>query len=240
VIPQNGMHSFSSPMDLEMVQSVIHDLRAPMTVIKGYLQLLLSGVMGEMSSEQTKVIERSVGPLEELILMTENLLQSTSLQRDDVELKPKDVDLDSLLAETIEFYRLAFKQRGMQLYRDGNTLGLTIKVDPYWFKRVLTNLIWNAYKFTPDGGKVTVVVNQKPTYLEIAIHDTGRGIPSDRIHSIFEKFSQASPKNDVKMGQGLGLWICKRIMELHGGTIRVESKNEIGSTFYLEIPLYND
>src|SRR3979411_1467785 len=96
-------------MQNEMVQSVVHDLRTPMTVIKGYLQLLLSGGMGEMRSEQIALLQRSVGPLEDLILLTDNLLQSISLQRSHVELNLKPLSLDQLLAETIEFYQLPFQ-----------------------------------------------------------------------------------------------------------------------------------
>src|SRR5687768_2340577 len=107
-------------MKQDAVQTVVHDLRAPMTVIKGYLHLLLSGTMGEMSAEHKELIRRSVGPLDEMILMTENLLQAPSLESAD-QLRLEEVDLDLLLAETIEFYQLPFKQRNMQIYREGNT-----------------------------------------------------------------------------------------------------------------------
>src|ERR1700748_1448967 len=86
-------------MQNDMVQSMVHDLRTPMTVIKGYLQLLINGAMGEMRSEQIALLQRSVGPLEDLILLTDNLLQSVSLQKGHVELHLAPVDLDALLAE---------------------------------------------------------------------------------------------------------------------------------------------
>src|SRR5258708_2447904 len=107
-------------MQQDDVQSVVHDLRSPMTVIKGNLQLLLSGVMGQMTQEQLMLIQRSVGPLEDLILMTENLLQSTALEKNDLEIKLEETDLDKLLSDTIDFYSSTFKQREMELYRDGN------------------------------------------------------------------------------------------------------------------------
>src|SRR5438477_611051 len=139
---------FLNVMQNEMMQSVVHDLRTPMTVIKGYLQILMSGVMGEMPEEQRQLLERSVGPLEDLILLTDNLMQSISLQKDNVPLNLAEADLDLLLSETVEFYKLPFQQRGMLIYRDGNTLGAKIKVDAFWMRRVLHNLVWNAYKFT--------------------------------------------------------------------------------------------
>src|ERR1700687_3360627 len=143
-------------MHQDAVQSVVHDLRTPMTVIKGNLQLLLSGVMGEMTEEQVMILQRSVGPLEDLILMTENLLQSATLEKNDLTLKLEDTDLDKLLSDTIDFYAVPFKQREMAIYRDGNTFGQKLRVDSFWMKRVLNNLIWNAYKFTPDRGKVVI------------------------------------------------------------------------------------
>jgi signal transduction histidine kinase len=223
----------------ETLQSVVHDLRTPMTVIKGYLHLLLSGSMGTLSDEQTLMLQRSVGPLEDLILLTDNLLQAGTLDRNQIELRPSVTEVDPLIAETVEFYQLPFKQRDMQLYREGNTLGIRLMVDPFWMKRVLHNLIWNAFKFTPNHGKVTLHVRHvthKNGGLEIAVLDTGRGIPADKLRAIFEKHKQAAPKKDREMGSGLGLWIAKRVMELHGGTIQVSSKEGQGSQFILYFP----
>src|SRR5580704_7379720 len=108
-------------MHQDTVQSVVHDLRTPMTVIKGNLQLLLSGVMGQMTEEQLLLLRRSVGPLEDLILMTENLLQSSTLEKNELTLKMEETDLDTLLSDTIDFYKVPFSQREMRIYRDGNT-----------------------------------------------------------------------------------------------------------------------
>ncbi len=231
--------SNSSPvknlMNQDTVQSVVHDLRTPMTVIKGNLQLLLSGVMGQMTGDQMMLIRRSVGPLEDLILLTENLLQSATLEKNELTLKPEEADLDRLLSDTIDFYAVPFKQREMEIYRDGNTFGQKLKVDTFWMKRVLNNLIWNAYKFTPDHGKVVIQVRHHGGGIDLSIEDNGRGIPKDKLKSIFEKFNQATP-SDRKFGTGLGLWICKRVLELHGGSIRVESEEGHGSRFILSIP----
>ena len=223
-------------MKQDVVQSVVHDLRTPITVIKGYLQLLLSGVMGEMSSEQVQLLQRSVGPLEDLIQMTDNLLQSLNLDKADFELRRTETDLDHLLAEAVEFYQVPFQQRQMAIYREGNTLGLKIRVDAFWLRRVLNNLIWNAFKFTPDGGKVTLHVCHKADGLEVSIQDTGRGISAERIDRIFSKFEQAMPSLDRKQGTGLGLWICKRVLELHHGRIYVTSTEGQGTRFSLWLP----
>jgi signal transduction histidine kinase len=222
-------------MKQDAVQTVVHDLRAPMTVIKGYLHLLLSGSMGEMSAEHKELIRRSVGPLDEMILMTENLLQAASLDRAD-QMRFEKADLDLMLAETVEFYQLPFKQRDMHIYRAGNTLGVTLSVDSFWVKRVLHNLIWNAFKFTPDGGKVVLHVERTPKGLDVSSQDTGRGIPPEQLLTIFEKFAQADAGRDRRLGTGLGLWICRRVMELHDGAIRVESHPGHGSRFILSLP----
>jgi signal transduction histidine kinase len=220
----------------DAVQSMVHDLRTPMTVIKGNLQLLLSGIMGHLSEEQLMLIQRSVGPLEELILMTENLLQASSLEKSGFSLKLEPTELDKLLSDTIDFYSTAFKQREMEIYRHGNTFGTTLRVDAHWMKRVLSNLIWNAYKFTPDHGKVILYVRHSGDNLELVVEDNGRGIPAEKLAEIFDKYAQASPNRDCKLGSGLGLWISKRILEMHGGSIRAESEPGIGSRFILTIP----
>ena len=223
-------------MQQDDVQSVVHDLRSPMTVIKGNLQLLLSGVMGQMTQEQLMLIQRSVGPLEDLIMLTENLLQSTALDKSDLEITLEETDIDKLIQETIDFYAPTFRQRAMELFRDGNTFGLKVKMDSFWMKRVLNNLIWNAYKFTPDQGQVSVRLERLGDGLEMAIEDTGRGISTEKITGLFQKFHQASPLKDRKIGTGLGLWICKRVLELHGGSIRVESEEGQGTRFILYFP----
>ena len=222
-------------MSQDNVQSMVHDLRTPMTVIKGNLQLLLSGVMGHMSDEQMMLIQRSVGPLEDLILLTENLLQSATLEKSELSLKLEETDLDTLLSETIDFYAVPFKQREMRIYRDGNTFGTKLNMDTFWMKRVLNNLIWNAYKFTPDHGKVVISVRHHGEGLDVVIEDNGRGIPKEKLTSLFDKFTQVSSR-DRKLGTGLGLWICKRVLELHGGSIRVESVEGQGARFILNIP----
>lgn len=223
-------------MNQEVLQTVVHDLRTPMTVIKGNLQLLLSGIMGNMTDEQLKLIQLSVGPLEDLILMTENLLQAATLEQDTLQLNREPVNLDRLLNETVEFYANPFKQRAMQLFREGNTYGTKVNMDAFWLRRVLGNLIWNAYKFTPDHGKVTLHVRHKGPGLEIAVQDTGCGIPADKLKIVFDKFAQAKPSRDHKAGSGLGLWICKKVIELHGGEIRAESTEGQGTSFILYLP----
>jgi signal transduction histidine kinase len=236
MIRMNSLSPVAHMMGQDEVQSVVHDLRSPMTIIKGNLQLLLSGVMGQMTSEQLTLIKRSVDPLEDLILLTENLLESATLEQNDLSLRLEETDLDKLLSDTIDFYSGAFNQREMTLFRNGNTYGLKLKLDVSWMKRVLNNLIWNAYKFTPDHGKVAIRVEPSQEGLDLIVEDSGRGIPADKICGLFEKFTQVAPSKDCKIGTGLGLWICKRILELHGGTIRVESVEGKGSRFILHIP----
>jgi len=219
----------------ETVQSMVHDMRAPMTVLKGYLNILLSGMVGDMKEEQRRLVQQSVGPLEELILLTDNLLQAASLEERSIALTRIGTDLDLLLADVVEFYRLPFEQRKMTLSRDTDARGLTLTIDPFWIKRVLHNLVWNAYKFTPDGGDVVLRVSGTGAIVEIAVEDSGRGVPADKRPILFDKFSQCATK-DRKFGAGLGLWICRQIMELHGGAIRVENPARGGSRFVLSFP----
>src|SRR6266700_3498189 len=110
------MGTYQSSLDLlrrDTFQSLVHDLRTPMTVIKGYLQMMLAGFAGPISEEQAKFLKRSVAPLEELILMTDNLMQTMNLEKDEFELKQEAVDLDHMIGDLIGFYELPFEQRHM-------------------------------------------------------------------------------------------------------------------------------
>ncbi len=217
------------------LQAVVHDLRTPMTIIKGYLQLLLSGCAGPMSEEQAKLIKRSVAPLEDLILMTDNLMQSMNLEKDGFALHPEVINLDTTINEIIGFYEITFSQRRISLTHVGHPSFAYVRADLFWFKRILHNLIWNAYKYTPDGGQVQIHVQPNDEGLSISIQDSGLGIPSDKLQQIFEKFKQAR-SSDTQLGTGLGLWICKRVMEYHGGRISVDSVPGRGSRFTLWFP----
>ncbi|MFA5975224.1 MAG: HAMP domain-containing sensor histidine kinase [Elusimicrobiota bacterium] len=232
--------SSSSPLlkliQQEGLQTVAHDLRTPITVIKGNLQLLLSGIVGEMSGDQLMLIQRSIGPLDDLIRMTDNILQMAQIENKELQLSLEDIDLDKLLAEICEFYQLPFQQRGMQIHRDGNTVGLHLKADGFWIRRVLHNLVWNAYKFTPNTGTVVLQVRHKGEGVEILVQDNGRGIPAENLNKIFDKFEQTDVLKDRKLGNGLGLWISKQVIERHGGSISVESKEGQGSSFILYFP----
>ena len=235
----NAELSIASLLELmrqETLQSVVHDLRTPITVLKGNLELLRSGLIGQLTPDQKKLVDRSIGPLDELILMTENLLQMAQLEDHQVELHLEETDLDRLLSETLDFYQIPFEQRHMKLYREGNTLGMRLLIDAFWIKRVLQNLIWNAFKFTPDGGRVTVHVSHVEGGLTVTVEDTGLGIAEDKLQTIFGKFKQAHGPRDRKIGTGLGLWICQQVMALHGGHIRVESTPDEGSRFILFFP----
>ncbi len=220
----------------EMLQSMVHDLRTPIAVIKGNLMILLSGMMGQLPADQKMLLERSMGPIEEMLQMTDNMLQASKLEDQQVSIERRPMDLDRLIAETIEFYETPFQQRHLRIFRDGNTVGVRLNADVFWVKRVLHNLIWNAYKYTPENGNVSLQVTHKGSAIEVAVQDTGCGISPDKLDTIFEKFGQANVLNDRKLGTGLGLWISKRVLELHGGSIRCESDPGRGSRFVMTFP----
>ena len=231
----------SMPLSLmlreQTVQGMVHDMKAPMTVLKGYLQMLLSGMMGDMKEDQRRLLQQTVGPLEDLILMTDNLLQASSLEEHTPTITPTLVDIDAMIKEVVDFYALPFNQRKMKIFSHGMARGIKLSMDAFWVKRALHNLVWNAYKFTPDGGQVTLEVRRADEGIEIVVADSGRGIPADKLPHVFEKFEQVFPEKDRKMGHGLGLWICRQVMELHGGSIHAESNFGHGTRFILHFPV---
>ena len=165
-------------MQNDVVQSVVHDMRTPMTIIKGYLHLLLSGGMGEMRSDQMELIQRSVGPLEDLICSPITCCSPGSFCKIiSVELHLAPVTSIACSKRQSNFIACSFEQRHMRIYRNGNTLGQTILVDAFWFKRILHNLVGTLSSSLRIGGEVSFEVGDKNNGLEISVQDTGRGIP---------------------------------------------------------------
>lgn len=238
MIETRSLTSLGDLLRQETVQSMVHDMRAPMTVLKGYHQILLSGMVGQMAPEQRRLIELSVAPLEELILLTDNLLQMAVLDEGSISLNRSVVRIDELLEDVVRFYEAPFQQRHIALTRAAkDRKGFSLHVDSFWVKRLLHNLVWNAYKFTPDGGHVTLRAQADDDHLRLIVEDDGPGIARDKQATLFNKFTQCNPGQDKRFGAGLGLYICRRIMELHGGTITADSEPGRGCRFILSFPL---
>ena len=223
----------------EFIQNVSHELRSPLTLIRGYADLLDSGELGELQSEQKKPIEIIARRAQMLGSLVEDIILILLAETRTLEREP--VMLDELAIAAVEDFQDAAKRAGLELETEiapglpavsGTTLHL---------RRVLDNLINNALKFTPAGGSISVNVQSNARHVVLQVRDTGIGIAPDQQKRIFDRFYQVNGSSRRRYGGvGLGLALVKEIVEAHGGAVAVESRENEGSTFTVTLPALGD
>ena len=218
----------------EFVSVVSHELRTPLTSIRGSLGLLDGGAIKgipKAASDMIAVANRNVSTLLHLI---EDLLDFQKFRSGERELDFDAVDAGVLVRQTCENMAGFARERDVSIRREAEAI-TTIFGDDSRLSQVLTNLMSNAIKFSPEGDEIVVATDLRDGKLRISVTDNGPGIPEDFRDRVFNKFSQASSKNKSK-GTGLGLAISKAIVEGHRGSIGFESATDNGTTFYVDLP----
>jgi len=219
----------------EFVNMISHDLQSPLSSIVGNLALVAAETFGPLNERGKYIVDASEKQAVRLINMINDLLLLEKMEAGGFELLISDVDTSEVLRQATEAVAEAARQRGVTV--DVEKTEAMVQADGVRIIQVMTNLLSNAVKFSPEKGVVKVTVNEKPDWLEIRVTDQGRGIPPIHLQEIFEKFKQVHLSDSrEKRGTGLGLPICKLIIEKHGGTIGVESEEGKGSTFWFRIP----
>ncbi len=226
-------------MKNEVCSIVAHEFRSPLTSIKGYLELVLNGEVGEINEEQRnflRVVESNVESLQELV---NDFLGFEKFDSGKIEMHWEELDTKSLIKETVKKFAPLAREKSLQMVVDLDEVG-TIMGDRQLFQQVLNNLVSNAIKFTNDGevGIKSYVEGDRDT---IEVWDTGVGIPKDELGKLGEKFFRASTAKDAAIqGSGLGLAITKEIIKKHGGKLRIESTLGEGSRFIVSLPLMRE
>lgn len=213
---------------------VSHDIRTPLSSINGILQLVTRGNYGEISKEvETKLhtAERNVDKLLELV---SKLLEIEKVESGSLDLSITTSSLNELFEQSVNSLAQFAEDKNVRLARVDSAI--QVMADPLYIGNVLTNLISNAVKFSPPGGTVTIAAKDCGEHAEISVTDDGPGVPERMQTQVFQKYRQVKSTRDRAQGFGLGLAICKTIVELHGGTIGVESKNGMGSRFWFRLP----
>jgi PAS domain S-box-containing protein len=222
----------------EFTSTLSHELRTPLTSIIGSLQLLNSGVMGEIDKEileLTTVAERNA---QRLLDMINDILDIEKIESGKFQLNPETVALDELVRESLVLNQAFGERFGVRFQAIGEPVQVTVNVDRKRVLQVLTNLLSNGAKFSPEGGAVEVGMARLDDRVRVEVHDRGPGIPESFRGRIFGRFAQAeSALTRKKGGTGLGLAICKRLIELMGGSIGFADREGGGSTFYFELPI---
>jgi PAS domain S-box-containing protein len=215
------------------LSTVSHELRTPLTSIRGSLGLLASGAAGPLSDRVIEVVALAERNAIRLMALIEDILDLERLETGKVELQMTRVPIASILRRAMESLA-AFGAQGVTV--DAPTVSSSIDGDADRIVQVLVNLLSNAVKFSPPGGVVTIAVTADGKWTEFRVIDHGRGVPAAHRRAIFERFRQVDPSDArEKGGAGLGLAICKSIVEQHGGSIGVESEEGAGSAFWFRL-----
>ena len=221
----------------EFLASVSHELRTPMNAIIGYTKLMLDGLDGDLTEQQTADLERVVQAADNLLGLINGLLDLAKIEAGKMELNIEEVDIPLVIDDVIELIRASADAKSLSLRADVASTLPTAWADRARIRQVLVNLMANAVKFTEHGG-VTIRATIVDGWITVAVVDTGVGIPPEAQTYIFDEFRQVDASTTRRYGgTGLGLAISKRLIALHGGRIWVESTVGVGSTFLFTLPV---
>jgi signal transduction histidine kinase len=221
----------------ELVATVSHELRTPLTSAIGFLDVVLEGYSGPLGDDQREFLTIARKSANRLVRLVDDLLFTAKVEAGTLTIEPGIVRLAEVAAGCVADLRgLAERSRIGLALEDGD-------VDAFWgdserLRQLLDNLVANALKFTPAGGSIVVRTGVEAGRAVIQVEDSGIGIPSKEIGLLFQRFFRASTAVERQLpGTGLGLRICKAIVDAHGGTIGVQSEEGLGTTFRVELPL---
>ena len=219
-----------------LLSMVSHDLRSPLTSVQGVLTMLGAGAFGEISEKAKYRVQTAEKEVIRLIALTNDLLDVEKLASGNLEMELKNTNSSSIIEATVGSMTAFAEQHGIKI--KAHPSDIDFRADKDRLVQVLVNLVSNAIKYSYKGDTVTVKVESNDQAVIFSIKDQGRGIPEDYIERVFDKFQQVEESDSSeKGGKGLGLAICKSIVEAHGGEISVDSTYGVGSTFWFSIPL---
>ncbi len=219
------------------VSSVSHELRTPITSIHGYLEMLLDETLGELSPAQRSAVDKVASNSQRLLGLIDDLLTLSRLQEDGLNLTPRVVDLRTVVGDACGVVAPAAETGGLSLHVSVPEEPMPFLGERDMLERALVNLVGNAVKFTPCGGEVEVSLLPREDGSVIRVRDTGIGIPAAEQEHLFTRFYRSSlAQRRAIPGSGLGLSIARAVVHQHGGSVRVESTEGVGTTFYVELP----
>jgi signal transduction histidine kinase len=221
----------------EFLANMSHELRTPLNAIIGFSEVLTEQMFGDINDKQAEYLKDILESGRHLLSLINDILDLSKIEAGRMELDQTDFDLPSVVDNALILVRERATRRGITLGRtiDGR-LG-TIRGDERKVKQVLLNLLSNALKFTPEGGRIDVGAGLRDEVAEVSVTDTGIGIaPADQ-EAVFEEFRQVGAAERKAEGTGLGLALSRKFIELHGGTIWVRSELGRGSTFTFALPV---
>ncbi len=221
----------------EFLANMSHELRTPLNAIIGFSEVLSERMFGDINDKQAEYLADILESGRHLLSLINDILDLSKIEAGRMDLEPTDFDLPSAIANTLSLVRERAHRRGITLERTlDERLGL-IRADERKVKQVLLNLLSNALKFTPEGGRIDVRAGVRDGVAEISVTDTGVGVAPEDQEAVFEEFRQVGTASKKVEGTGLGLAISRKFIELHGGRIWVTSGIGSGSTFTFTLPM---
>jgi signal transduction histidine kinase len=221
----------------EFLANMSHELRTPLNAIIGFSEVLLERMFGELNDKQDDYLKDIFTSGKHLLSLINDILDLSKIEAGRMELDLGDFDAAQALANAMTLVRERAQTHGIGLTLEADPGIGEIRADERKFKQILLNLLSNAVKFTPDGGKVVVRAILTETGIQVAVSDTGVGISAEDQRVVFDEFKQVGRHYTNKHeGTGLGLALTKRFVELHGGTLSLQSAPGVGSTFTFSIP----
>jgi len=221
----------------QFLSHVSHELKTPLTSIKGFLQNMLDGLTGPVNDKQQRYLVRVLENSDRLIRMIDDLLDRTRIQTGRLELAPAQIDFAQTVADAIEQLRPLAQAKRLELEALFPPMPLIVWADRDRLFQIVTNLVQNAVKFTPESGRITVTVKQEnDRTAAMAVCDTGPGIPPEFIEKVFDPFFKLKGRTGTK-GLGLGLSIVRTLAELHGGATIARNRPGGGAEFSVTLPL---
>jgi len=227
----------------EFVSIASHQLRTPLTIVKGYTSMLLEGTFGIIEyEEQRSIIQKIYDASERLVKMIDDFLDISRIEAGEMSYTFEKIDIKKLVQEVISEFKatsegskilITIKSTHVPLYIDGDTLKI---------RQVITNLLDNAIKYSYKNNQITITVKESSGKALLSFEDSGIGIPAEKRSDLFKKYSRVVPYEKLhREGRGLGLYIARQIMVAHRGTIWVESEGTgRGSIFYISFPLFQE
>jgi len=221
----------------EFVSMVSHELRTPLTSIKGYVDLLLDGDVGELERDQHEFLEIVANDADRLVSLINDLLDISIIEAGKVDLNRTSIDLYPIAMQLVNSFRLQLETKRQHLSVDVSDDLPRVFAGSDRLNQIMSNLISNASKYTPAGGTIFIPATSSPGMVSFSIRDTGIGLSSVELEQLFTRFYRARNRATQEVsGTGLGLSITRSLIELHGGSIAVASEVGSGSTFTVSLP----
>jgi signal transduction histidine kinase len=228
-------------MKLDFVTQAAHQLRTPLTIIRGYLSVLKDSSQNQLTPQNYQNLEKSLSSTEALLNLVENLLSVTLIEQGQLHPKLIQTSIEAILQDVLQKLSIEVNEKKIKLVLQKPPQPLpTLIADPYLISEALLNILFNSIQFSPPGEVITIDISAQQNAITLVFTDHGEGIPSDEIPRLFTKFYKVSDHLIQKTkGFGLGLYNAKAIIEAHHGSIAINSVLGSGASFVITLPLNN-